>query len=251
MAEPTDYFKSLLGRCRSFLFVPKCAVCMKRVDFDEFEKYKPLCSECYDKWLAEISSPCPLCGRRPGDCICGVSVDKNRRIDSEIHLAAYNTNNDIARRLVLLSKIKNRKYVFNLLIDSLSDLINERLAVGENTVLTYIPRVRSKISRIGHDQCRITAEGISEKTGIPLMLFIRHDPGGKQQKTLDYTSRKANARRSYALIAENTGYIRGREVIIYDDTITTGATMTRCAGLLKSAGAAKVYALSITKSCRY
>ncbi|MBQ7500076.1 MAG: ComF family protein [Clostridia bacterium] len=248
MAKIFDLMRELADRARYLIFVPRCASCRKHVEPDEFGKHTPFCRECHEKWLTEISRPCPKCGRPIGECICGIPADKNLRIDSEIHLATYNIPGGSAKGIVLTAKKRNFRHIFDFLINSMSELIQNNFDINEKTVLTYVPRNPGKYRRIGHDQSRIIACGVSEKTGVPLIEFIRHSKGGKQQKTLDFSERRRNARLSYELNEKNKKYIRGREIILFDDTITTGWTMVRCASLLKQAGASKVYALSITKN---
>ena len=140
------------------------------------------------------------------------------------------------------------KHLFDFMIINMSDLVTERLAVSDNTVITYVPR-SDKLERWnGFDQSKLIAKGISKRTGIPLVKFFSH-VGSVQQKRLDYSDRRVNAVKSYKLMEENKKYVRGREIILYDDIITTGSTITHCAHLLKSAGAAKVCALALTKNC--
>ena len=249
MKKRSDLIGKRIFPALHYLFVPKCAACREPVDISEYRKYRPMCRICREKWEAEKSLPCPKCGRPAGVCICGVPVDKKRRIDGEVHIAPYNIPDGAARLVVLTAKLTNNRFIFSFLINELSQLTVDKFRINERTVLTYVPRDPVKRRAAGHDQSKIIARGISKKTGIPLVEFIRHKKGGKQQKTLDFTSRKRNARLSYSVVGKNKKYIRGREIILFDDTITTGSTMTTCAALLKQAGASKVYAISITKNC--
>jgi predicted amidophosphoribosyltransferase len=41
--------------------------------------------------------------------------------------------------------------------------------------------------------------------------------------------------------------IRGRRVLLVDDVVTTGATLTACAEALRAGGAAAVYALTLSR----
>ena len=67
------------------------------------------------------------------------------------------------------------------------------------------------------------------------------------QKTLNSMERRVNAERAYAL---RDCQIQGKNVLLIDDVITTGATINACARLLQQGGAQKVFPISIARTKR-
>lgn len=84
----------------------------------------------------------------------------------------------------------------------------------------------------------------SKKPYQPFLLKrIRHT---KQQTRLNKLERKANVRDAFS-ISENIP-ITGKTILLVDDVMTTGATLSACAKALKEKGAKKVYCLTFART---
>ena len=109
----------------------------------------------------------------------------------------------------------------------------------ENTLeLLSIPRVFSFIARI-----------LRKKHGLIVRddILLRKSSG--QQKKLSRDERLGAAGAVYDLRPEFRNLERFQDIpteaVLLDDIVTTGATMEKCAWLLKSAGVQKVYGLAL------
>ena len=60
------------------------------------------------------------------------------------------------------------------------------------------------------------------------------------------SARLANVQRAYRLLPGVD--LPGQTVVLVDDVVTTGATLSQCAALLRQAGAARVVALTLARS---
>ena len=67
------------------------------------------------------------------------------------------------------------------------------------------------------------------------------------QKTLNSMERRINAERAYVL---RECPIQGKNILLIDDVITTGATVSACARLLRQGGSNKVFPISIARTKR-
>ncbi|MGE5161424.1 MAG: ComF family protein, partial [Betaproteobacteria bacterium] len=63
-------------------------------------------------------------------------------------------------------------------------------------------------------------------------------------QTLALDERRRNVRGAFAM----AGDVRGRDVLVVDDVMTSGSTMDEIARLLVSAGAAHVHALVVART---
>lgn len=96
----------------------------------------------------------------------------------------------------------------------------------------------------GYNQSHELALYLSSAYGIPVCApLLKKVRFTQDQKRLNAEERKKNLRRSFKAAPEAAG----RRIILVDDVITTGSTLSACAQALKKAGAVKVYA--VTAAC--
>jgi len=227
----------------SWIFVPKCAVCKKRLAPD---CNVLLCNECLLRWEREKDGDCPICGQKNDRCWCGIKLDSKGAIYAERHLSYYSSSVESAtKRIILGMKRKLDKRIADMISRELAEIVTGDIGT-ENTVIVHVPRSVASIRYYGFDQSLILAEGIAKLLDIPHLSPIIHK-GKAVQKKLSLTERQINARKSYFLDKERSLGIKGSTVILVDDVVTTGATAARCASLLKRAGAKRIYMLSIAK----
>lgn len=113
-------------------------------------------------------------------------------------------------------------------------------------IITWVPLSRRRLRKRGYDQARLIAEEVSRRTGISCAPLLRKKRDNPAQSGAGSTEkRRANVLGVYAP-AEGAA-ISGRRVLIVDDIVTTGATLSECAKVLKGAGAAEVYAAAIAR----
>ena len=62
------------------------------------------------------------------------------------------------------------------------------------------------------------------------------------------SARRANARGAYFVLPNLD--LNGQRIVLVDDVVTSGATMSECAGLLQMAGAKEVYGLTLAQARR-
>ena len=85
---------------------------------------------------------------------------------------------------------------------------------------------------------------LSGLPAVPTLEKIRHTVA--QSRIEDDSARLANVQRAYRLLPGVD--LPGQTVVLVDDVVTTGATLSQCAALLRQAGAARVVALTLARS---
>jgi competence protein ComFC len=133
----------------------------------------------------------------------------------------------------------------------LAGLLLGKIRDVEFDQITYVPSTMIKRITRGFNPARVLAQEISARKQIPLIKTLRRRKSAfiKDQKKSSKTVRFDNAAKEFTLKADID--LRGKKVLLVDDVLTTGATMNRCAGLLKSAGADLVYTAVIASGRRY
>ena len=122
------------------------------------------------------------------------------------------------------------------------------LGISDNAnelMLVNLPRGRKALALEGFDQSAELCKAISRISNIPYVPLIKRRRGGKEQKSLSLTERRKNVKR---LMQRNDKYAQmasGRYVILVDDIVTTGASMSVCLPILRKMGVRGVICLSL------
>ena len=239
-------FSDITNAALGLLYPPVCAHCGEYLDF---RSRQALCAACSDKFESELDSVCKDCFKFVRECEC-VPDRASKKIRKTFHAAEYDPlSESVTRSLVLTAKDHNYKYVGELMADVLSDTLSSHMTSFKGVVLTYVPRSPSKVKKTGVDQAKRTAELLSEKTGIPVVHALQRH-GSREQKHLDSDERHENAYSSYTANLSAINLIEGKTVILYDDIMTTGATVSACSDILKTMGAKTVYCLTFGRAYR-
>ncbi|NQT93641.1 MAG: ComF family protein [Lentisphaerae bacterium] len=97
-----------------------------------------------------------------------------------------------------------------------------------------------------YNQAGLLARGLARTLGLPAASHcLRRVLRTRTQTNLTARERRENVARAFH--ARNEDWIEGRRLLLVDDVMTTGATVNACAGVLKEAGAAGVYVLTVAR----
>lgn len=113
--------------------------------------------------------------------------------------------------------------------------------------VTWTPLSKKRKRERGYDQAELLAETVGKALSLPVcpaLLKTRHTPA--QSKQTDLGRRKVNVMNVYALCP---GFDpAGKTILLCDDVVTTGSTLSECAKILRMAGAEKVYAVTLARA---
>ncbi|MBR4864596.1 MAG: ComF family protein [Oscillospiraceae bacterium] len=106
-------------------------------------------------------------------------------------------------------------------------------------VITWAPVSFLRRFNRGYDQAELIAVALGKELGIPVKRLLKKQRHTRAQSTLNGASeRKANIQGAYRAI--NIADIPGKNILLVDDVLTTGATSNECARILKTAGAESI-----------
>ena len=106
-------------------------------------------------------------------------------------------------------------------------------------LLTWIPISPLRRLRRGYDQVQLLAQAVGKELGMevtPTLKKIRHNK--PQSGIAGQAQRRANVLGVYQ--AMEADRFRGKRVLLLDDIVTTGSTLSEAARILLTAGAAQV-----------
>ena len=115
---------------------------------------------------------------------------------------------------------------------------------SEFDVLTWVPLSRKRLRKRGYDQAELIARGAGEILGTqPVSLLRKARDVPPQSRIRSPEARRANISGCYEV--PEPSLVQGRRILIIDDIITTGSTVSECARMLMLAGARQVSAASV------
>jgi ComF family protein len=120
-----------------------------------------------------------------------------------------------------------------------------RKLLADADMLVPVPLHRQRLWRRRFNQAAFLADKISKATGKPMVLDILHrQKATRTQVGLNFDERARNVKKAFALFPLASGRIAGKNILLIDDVLTTGATAASCAAVLKAGGAARVDVLT-------
>lgn len=140
-------------------------------------------------------------------------------------------------------------------LSAYADIYSEFIVkcIDENQIscdsITWVPLSRRRLRKRGYDQAELLAKGIGKRLGLPpVRLLKKRRDTPPQSKTGSAEKRRANIAGAYTCLRPEQ--VVGKRVLLVDDIVTTGATLSEAAGLLKKAGAVEVLAATVARSLR-
>lgn len=111
-------------------------------------------------------------------------------------------------------------------------------------VLIPVPLHLKRLSERGYNQAQLLAECLARASGLP------HAPAAltRTRNTVSQVGLNRQERLNNLVDAfqANAQIVAGKSILLIDDVLTTGATLTGCAQAVRDAGAAAVYGLTLT-----
>lgn len=97
--------------------------------------------------------------------------------------------------------------------------------------ISYVPmHPKDKKSR-GYNQSELLAKALSKELSIPCLNTLDKIKRTKKQHTLTYSQRRKNLSGAFKTVEDAA--INGKSILIVDDIITSGATLSACCKALK------------------
>lgn len=130
-----------------------------------------------------------------------------------------------------------------------------RVGVGGD-VLVPVPVHAERARQRGYDQAVLLARAAAAELGLPCAPILERARATTAQFDLDRATRATNVRGAFRLMAlgsdgresdRRPSPLLGRWVVLIDDVVTTGATLTACAAPLLAAGALGVSAVTVAR----
>ena len=114
-------------------------------------------------------------------------------------------------------------------------------------VAVPVPTTEQRRRERGYNQAEVLAEVVARLWGVPLVDALERQ-GGRTQVRLGSRERRSNVLGLFFLRPGSGSLVQGREVVLIDDVLTTGATALSAVGTLGEGGAGSVHLLTFARA---
>ncbi len=152
----------------------------------------------------------------------------------------------VLKDLVCLFKYKRRRSLARLFSSLLIDFIKENYDILDNIdIITYVPLTRRRINERGFNQSKLLAFNIAREFSLPLSDTLAKIRPTRHQNELSRDERLVNLKEAFKV--KRASVLNDRRILLVDDIMTTGATMSECAKVLLGGGAKEVRCLALAR----
>ncbi len=233
-----------LTKCLDVLYPRDCIFCRQPVEGDGY-----ICEECLTKINFERNACCDICAIEGPTLdgpsfICGICLLTPPNFDRAFVVCRFEKE---IRELVILLKYYHGDYLAKTLGQIMLAFYHANMQDLAIAAFVPAPATPKKKRSRGYNQALLLAQVVSHATRIPILSNVLIKKKASSQTTLNANDRRSNAFKSFSLNAKLPDAYMGKNLLIIDDIMTTGATCDACAKLLKEAGANCVYALALAR----
>jgi competence protein ComFC len=169
-----------------------------------------------------------------------------RRIYFDAAVAAYRSRG-IVRRVMLDFKYGSQMHLRHLIAGWLrAAMKDERLSGRKFDIIIPVPLHPARQRERGFNQAEVLGRMLSADSGLPMNKALRRVRYTTTQTAFDRAERMENLRDAFRL--RKNADVRGLSVLLVDDVLTTGSTLSECARVLKRDGAAFVHAVTAARA---
>ena len=228
--ESNKFFETATNQLLGFFFPSFCTACKTKLADTE----KCVCKSCISK----------------------IQIADSERMEREFHRKFSHSNiisafqsafvfekdkelQDILHALKYYNKFQVGKFLGGLIANQ----VGEQVKTWNADMIIPVPLHSLKKAERGYNQSELICKGISKVLSIPTKPnVLKRSRYTLSQTTMTLEERKENVHKAFVMKKKS---VTGKRIIIVDDVLTTGATITECGRVLKENGAEEVYALSV------
>lgn len=247
-------FPSVFASVFNTVFPSDCRICAEPLTN---VSRLPVCDECTRSIKAIEGSVCEVCGERVPDAAHAVSETKCmlcRRARLPFAKAvAYGSYDGALRGMIHLLKYEAMLPAADSLAELLAPVMQSLAEKCEGqTFVIPVPLYRSKQRQREFNQSELIARATLKRLPqeIRAKLELANSALVRLRDTRSQTGLTRHQRRENmrgAFTVNDADKIKGHDVILVDDVLTTGTTAAECARVLRRAGAKKIYVATVAR----
>ena len=206
------------------LFPPKCVFCRKLLHKGE----EGLCASCRSGLPWTLAGEAEQCPEFVSLCVSPLWYQDDVR--ASFHRYKFQGSRGYAKTYGRL----------------VAQCVHDHLA-GRYDLITWVPLSDKRKKERGYDQAFLLSSAAALELDDVAVETLRKGRNTQAQSGLDDdAARRANVLGAYTIV--DPELVEGKRVLLIDDVITTGSTISECARVLRSAGAADVVCATLARA---
>jgi ComF family protein len=225
------------------IYPPRCIACAEATDAAH-----GLCPACWRDTHFIAGTTCPKCGVP----LIGEAGPEDLCESCRRHPPAWDRGaaallyQGAGRRIVLALKHGDRLDTARPLAGWMAAAGRELLADAD--LIAPVPLHWRRLVMRRYNQSAELARRLARLAGRPAVLdLLVRRRFTTPQEGMDRAARAANQEGAFAVNPRRAGVPAGRAVLLVDDVLTSGATLSACADCLRAAGAARIDVLALAR----
>lgn len=206
---------ALIRSVRDLFWPAACAGCTRPGQL--------LCAGC----AAEVAALGALRRHRPTPCPDGFPPTE-----------VWGSYSGALKRLVLAYKDAGRADLTDLLARLVEEVVDDVSGPLSAPLLVPVPSSAAARRQRGREPVTDLVRGMRLARSVSVAPVLRVRRAVRDQAGLDHRARAANLAGSFTVVPGGPDLLAGRDIVVVDDVVTTGATLTEAARALRHEGAA-------------
>ena len=234
----------ILQALTSLFYPATCVACSGNVGDSEY-----LCASCRSRaprivppFCAKCSEPFPGAITQTFNC----ANCEHRILHFDCAVAAYRSRG-LVRKLVHEFKYAKQRHLRYPVAEWLHETLSDpRLRERHFDLIVPVPLHPARERERGFNQAAVLAELLAQSVAAPVRPVLERVRYTTTQTAHDRAERMENLRDAFRLRKNRD--VRDLRVLLIDDVLTTGSTLSECARVLKAAGAISVHAATAARA---
>ena len=197
-----------------------------------------ICPECQETLVYNNEYQCDKCGRpTPMQGVCNTCKSWLPNFEKGASAFAY-----YDKAASIVNGFKNGKRWLRYWFAEELEKVLPRLPEKEYT-LVAVPLTKEKRRARGYNQSEELVEELAGLTGVPFRVDLLERKQTGEQKHQSGGARRKNIQGAFRVTDRK--FCKGKDLLVVDDILTSGATLSEISSVLLRAGANSVYVLTV------